>query len=109
MERLHASIEDIGPVPAPSTGLGGGRFSSTGRSSASTEIGRGAVRAGRRQFNKHPPNGGICISLEDLFGINLTSSWEKNQKTLLIFFRGNDVLRTSCCAVSGDSKSDPTT
>ena len=29
----------IGPVPAPSTGLGWGRFSSTGRSSASTEIG----------------------------------------------------------------------
>ena len=28
-----------GPVPAPSTGLGWGRFSSTGRSSASTEIG----------------------------------------------------------------------
>ena len=37
--RPPSLIRFKGPVPAPSTGLGGWRFSSTGRSSASTEIG----------------------------------------------------------------------
>ena len=37
--RFVTSYLIYGPVPAPSTGLVGGRFSSTGRSSASTEIG----------------------------------------------------------------------
>ena len=37
--KLNLVLLYIGPVPAPSTGLGWGRFSSTGRSSASTEIG----------------------------------------------------------------------